>query len=69
MKPHLTSRWHHGNGVLVCGTIRIARADFDTNPSQQFQDDMFDWMCEVLNKAAGEAAVAEPDPFAEIGHE
>lgn len=66
IKPPLTGRWHHGNGALVCGTIRIAAADFDTNPSKEFQDEMFSWMCEVLNKAVEEAKLAEPDPFSNL---
>lgn len=48
--PLLTGHWHHGNGVLVSGSIRIARADFDTNPPQTFQNEMFDWICKTLNK-------------------
>ncbi len=48
-KPLLTGRWHHGNGALVCGTINVARADFDTNPTQQFQDELFTWACNTLN--------------------
>lgn len=62
-QPVLIGRWHHGNGVLVCGTVRIASADFDTNPPKQFQNEMFDWMCEILNKAVEEALAARPDPF------
>jgi hypothetical protein len=42
-------RWHHGNGVLCCGTVRIARADFDTEPTQKIQDEYFDHICQVLN--------------------
>jgi hypothetical protein len=45
----LTGRWHHGSGALVCGTINIARADFDTNPTKQFQDELFTWACDTLN--------------------
>jgi len=54
MKPPLTGRWHHGHGTLVCGTINVARADFDTNPTQQFQDELFTWACETLNKKISE---------------
>ncbi len=63
--PPLTGDWHHGNGVLVSGTIRIAVADFDTNPPPEFQDQMFDWMCQVLNKAIQEYRANQPDPFAD----
>lgn len=45
----LTGSWHHGNGVLACGSIRVANEDFDTNPSQQFKTELFDWMCGTLN--------------------
>jgi hypothetical protein len=38
----------------VCGTINVARADFDTNPTQQFQDELFTWACETLNEKIGE---------------
>jgi hypothetical protein len=54
MKPPLTGRWHHGHGTLVCGTINVARADFDTNPTQQFQDELFTWACATLNAKIGE---------------
>jgi hypothetical protein len=54
IEPPLTGRWHHGNGALVCGTINVARADFDTNPTQQFQDDLFTWACNTLNEKIGE---------------
>lgn len=48
-KPPLIGRWHHGNGAIVCGTINVARADFDTNPTQQFQDELLTWACDTLN--------------------
>lgn len=48
-RPPLIGQWHHGDGVLVCGTVRVATADFDTEPSEQFKAQMFDWMCEALN--------------------
>jgi hypothetical protein len=54
-EPPLTGRWHHGNGVLVSGSIRIAHADFDTNPPDEFRDEVLDWMCATLN-----AAIAAP---------
>lgn len=63
MKPPLTGRWHHGNGALVCGTINVARADFDTNPTQNFQDDLFTWACDTLNAKIGECD-AERDALA-----
>ncbi|WP_431290438.1 hypothetical protein [Burkholderia cepacia] len=51
----LIGRWHHGNGVLVCGSIRVAVESFDTQPSQEFMDQMFDWICETLNTATSGA--------------
>lgn len=54
LKPPLTGLWHYGNGALVCGTINVARADFDTNPTQDFQDDLFTWACDTLNAKIGE---------------
>lgn len=47
--PLGNSEWHHGNGVLCCGTLRIATADFDTNPSEEFREEMFDWIVAKLN--------------------
>lgn len=65
LKSPLTGRWHHGNGVLVCGTIRIAVESFDTLPSQEFKDQMFDWMCETLNAAVAKRVTETPDEFAD----
>lgn len=53
-KPPLLGRWHHGHGMLVCGTINVARADFDTNPTQQLQEDLFTWACDTLNEKINE---------------
>lgn len=49
----LNSEWHHGSGYLCCGTVRIAREDFDTNPSGEFKTEMFDWIVKTLNAAEG----------------
>lgn len=49
--PPLIGRWHHGNGVLVSGSIRIAQWDCDTNPPAEFRDKVLDWVCESLNAA------------------
>lgn len=56
--------WHHGNGVLVCGSIRIATADFDTNPSKEFQNQMFDWICTTLNQEAQKYELDQYGPSA-----
>ena len=47
--PPILSEWRHGNGYLICGTLRIARADFDTDPSPGFKRELFDWICTRLN--------------------
>lgn len=50
-EPPLIGRWHHGNGMLVCGTIRVATMNFDTDPSPEFRDEVFEWITDTLNKA------------------
>lgn len=47
-----TGGWHHGNGVLVCGTLRIAVESFDTNPDVALKNEVFDYICRTLNQAA-----------------
>ncbi|MDO9178674.1 MAG: hypothetical protein Q7U16_10250 [Agitococcus sp.] len=47
--PPLRGRWQHGNGVLVCGGVKIATANFGANSSAQIQTEIFDWMCDALN--------------------
>ena len=69
-EPPLSGRWHHGQGCLVSGTIRIAKWDCDTNPPVEFREDMLDWVCEALNAAVnlweentpGEFYTATPQP-------
>jgi hypothetical protein len=51
VEPAVAGRWHHGGGYLVCSTVRIAKADFDTNPAESFQSEVFDQICEVLNSS------------------
>jgi hypothetical protein len=53
-EPPLFGHWHHGQGYLVSGTIRISRWDCDTNPPVEFRNGLLDWMCEVLNAAVNE---------------
>lgn len=43
--------WRHGNGAICCGTLRIAREDFDTQPSRECKDEILDWVCSTLNAA------------------
>jgi len=68
-KPPLLGRWHHGEGVLVSGTIRIAQWNCDTNPPQTFRDKVLGWMCETLNYAVNEYERTKTvdDELAELG--
>ncbi len=50
-EPPLTGHWHHGNGIIVSGGARIARADFDGMPPVTFTQSLFDWVCVTLNQA------------------
>lgn len=49
MKFHDLGRWHHGDGNLCSGTIRVARASFDTNPPKEMQAEIFGLMADALN--------------------
>lgn len=44
-------RWHHGSGTLCMGSLRIAREDFDTDPTQEVKTKIFDELCAVMNSA------------------
>jgi hypothetical protein len=46
----LTGQWRYSNGYLCCGTLRIAKMDIDTNPSTEFETELFEWICKTLNK-------------------
>lgn len=59
--PPLIGRWHHGNGVLVCGTIRIATEDIDTLPCEEVKEALFDWMCKTLNEGSAQARASAQD--------
>lgn len=61
--PPLIGRWHHGNGALVSGSVRIAMWDCDTNPPAEFRDRMMDWMCATLNAAVTAHERSAPDEF------
>lgn len=50
-EPPLSGRWHFGNGVVVCGTLRIFSEDFDTNPAEDFKEQLLQWVCDTLNAA------------------
>lgn len=62
-EPPLSGRWHHGQGCLVSGTIRIAKWDCDTSPPVEFREDMLDWVCEALNAAVNLWEENTPDEF------
>lgn len=63
----LYSRFHHGNGFMCAGTLRVLRADFDTQPRQEFQDAFFNQVCGSMN-ALTAFLPDRPDPFAWIEH-
>jgi hypothetical protein len=63
-EPPLTGRWHHGNGALVSGGVRIAAWDCDNNPPTEFRERMLDWMCATLNAAVARWESTAPDEFA-----
>ena len=48
--PPLTGTWRHNNGIICCGSLRIAQESFDTDPAKGFKDCVLDWMVETLNK-------------------
>lgn len=37
--------FRHNNGYICCGTLRIARADFDTDPTPENQKEILDDLC------------------------
>jgi hypothetical protein len=45
----LTGKWHHGNGELCNGSLRIATASIDTNPTDSVRDEILEWICNTLN--------------------
>jgi hypothetical protein len=48
-KP-ITGNWRYGNGYVCCGTMRIFRIDIDTNPGEEYINELMDWVCQTLNK-------------------
>lgn len=49
--PTLRGLWRHSHGLIFCGTLRVAREDFDTSPHPDFRDKVFDEICAAMNKA------------------
>ena len=45
----LTGRWRINEGILCCGTLRIANFDFDTDPSEQFKQGVYKQILDALN--------------------
>lgn len=66
--------WRHNNGYLINHTIRVARADFDTDPSEAYKQSIFDFLCEAANNyervvkelEATERKLAEADKMAGV---
>lgn len=50
--PPLLGEWRANNGYLCNGTLRVARTDFDTDPSPKFRREVFEWIAKTLNEAA-----------------
>jgi hypothetical protein len=49
----ISGNWHRGNnGVLMCGSVSIARSNF-TGPhsDNSFRTEIIDWICKTLNAA------------------
>ena len=45
----LSGRWRHSQGLLCTGTARVARADFDSSPSEKVQANIFEQLCASVN--------------------
>lgn len=55
----LSGEWRHNAGYLCCGTLRIMRADWDTDAAPEFRQEVMDWLVGRLN-APALAPVASP---------
>lgn len=51
MNKPLLGHWRHGDGNICCGTLRIAKANFDTDPTPELQTEILDWICKKLNQS------------------
>jgi len=58
--PVLRGQWRHSHGMIFCGTLRIAKQDFDTNPHPDFCARVFDDICRTMNKAQNDPAHRPP---------
>ena len=45
----MSNEWRHNNGYLIKHTMRIAKEDFDTDPSDEYKKETFDYLCEAAN--------------------
>lgn len=45
----LTGEWRVSNDGIFCGTIRVAKFDFDTDPSEDFKQAIYLQMFAALN--------------------
>lgn len=68
-KNPLSGMWHHGNHAVVCGTVRVFRADFDTNPSAWTINDVLTWVCSTLNAALRRDSGCGEEPIAALFQE
>ena len=48
----MLGNWRINNGILRAGTLRIAKMDYDTNPSDEFKKDIEQFIVTALNKCA-----------------
>ncbi len=48
--PPLPGEWRHNQGMIFCGTIRVAVQDFDNEPSDERKIEILDWMVMALNE-------------------
>lgn len=57
----LSGRWRVSEHGIFCGTLHVADFNFDTNPSSEFRESVYEQMERMLN--AGNAAAKQPSPF------
>lgn len=59
--------WRHNQGMLFSGTLRVARADFDTAPSEKVRDEILQNICDAMNTSPPSAdAMFTPDEAREL---
>ena len=55
----LPGEWRVSEHGIFCGTLRIAKFCFDTEPSEEFKADVYEQMQAALNAEANSWAAAE----------